>query len=111
MTDGVRLSRFAFTVIKAAAQFISRLAAQRITRVPEIRGSRLVGNISQHSTDLAILNLPECLTAKLKVVALLIDRITTVAVNQDAILDSGHQIIEAAVLGGRLQRNVRHARE
>ena len=84
MTYGIRLSRFALPVIEAAAQFIRRSSAQAVAGTPKVCGSRLVSDVAQHPSNLSILNLPKSLPAKLEVVALLIDRIAAVAVDQNS---------------------------
>ena len=74
MTHGIRLAGFAFAVVETTAEFISRTAPQPVARIPEVSRPRLVGNVAQHPADLSVLDFPECLAAKLEVVALLIDR-------------------------------------
>ena len=98
MADRVRLPRLAFAIVETAAEFVSRLATKPIARIPEVSGARLIGNIAQHLAALAVLDFPEDLTAKLEVVTLLIDRITAVAVDQNAFLDTGDQIVQRRIL-------------
>ena len=47
MTDGVRLAGFALAVTKAAAKFITLLAAQRVERIPKVRRPRLMPGASR----------------------------------------------------------------
>jgi hypothetical protein len=71
----------------------------------------LISDVAQHLAALAVLDLPEDLTAELKVVTLLIDRVAAVAVDQNAFLNARDQIVERRATGAGLQRNVRHARK
>ena len=89
MTNSIRLPGLALAIIKAAAEFVRRLSTKTIARIPEVSCARLVGNIPQHLAALAVLDLPEYLTAKLEVVALLIDRVAAISVDQDPSLNPG----------------------
>src|SRR5215471_6765719 len=59
VTDGVYLSRLTFSVKEAATKFVELAAAYAVARIPEIRSSRLIGDIAQHLTFLAVLDFPE----------------------------------------------------
>ena len=79
--------------------------------MPELRSARLVSDVAQHFTDLAVFDFPKRLAAKLKIVSLVIDRPTAIAVDQNPIIHAAHEIIERDVFFGRLERHIRHARE
>jgi hypothetical protein len=111
VADSVRLYGFALAIIEGTAQLVTRLTAQSITGAPKIRRARLIGNIAQHSDNLAFLDFPEGLSAELEIVALLIDGKAAVAVNQNAVLNATHEVIQRNVLARRFQRNVGHTRE
>ena len=89
MTDGIRLSRFALPVVEAAAKFIRRSSAQAVTGTPKVCGARLVSYVAQHPANFPVLNLPKSLPAKLEVVALLIDRIAAIAIDQNSSIHTG----------------------
>src|SRR6266545_5029260 len=79
VADGVRLARLAFAVGERAVHQIRRLTADHVHRVPEVGRTRLVGDVFQHSGDLAAFHFIGNLAAELEVVALLIDRIRATA--------------------------------
>src|SRR5687768_9000578 len=111
MADRVDLCRFALAVVERAAEPIAGLAAEPVARAPEVSGARLIGDVAQHPSHFAFLDLPEGLATELEVVALLIDREAAVAHDQDAAIDARDELIERRVAAGRLERDVRHARE
>src|SRR6185503_10001342 len=90
----VDLGWLPFAVVRRAVQFVSRLAAQPITRVPKIGRARLISDIAQHRAHPALLDFPKGLAAELKIVALLIDRPTAVAVDQDAVVHPFYKLVE-----------------
>src|SRR5438552_98249 len=109
VTYGISLRRLAFAVVRCAIHFVSRLSPEAVTGVPEISRARLVGDIAQHLTELAIFDFPEGLSAELKVVALLIDRPASVSVNENPIVHAGDEILQGHVFAGGFERYVRHA--
>ena len=64
-----------------------------------VRG--LICHTGKHATLLAALDLPERIAAELEVVTLLIDRETAVAFDQNAVVDSGNQVVEVTPSQGR----------
>ena len=99
MTHGVRLTWFAFAVIEAAPEFISRATSQAVARTPKVSRARLISNVAQHASNFSILDFPECLPAKLEVVTLLIDRVAAIPVDKNSPLDSADQIIHRGIPG------------
>src|SRR6185503_7494431 len=91
VADGIRLPRLAFAIVRRTIDFIRCFAAESIARMPEIRRARLVGNIAEHRANFAFLDFPKCLAAELKIVTLLIDGPTAVAVNQDSVIHAPNQ--------------------
>src|ERR1051326_4850407 len=111
VADGVHLHRLSLRVAERPAQVIALCAAHHVEARPELRRLHLIRDISQHTDDLAALDLVEDLTAELRVVALLIDRERTVADDRNAAIRRGDQIVPAEILVARQQRDVRHALE
>src|SRR5262245_48635135 len=75
----VRLLRLSFAVIQRRAKPVGAPASDQGKRIPEVRSTCLVSDVAKHPSALTIFNLPEHLSPKLKVVALLIDGKRTVA--------------------------------
>lgn len=73
MADSIRLIGLALAIVEAAAELIRCLTAKPVAGIPEVCGSRLVSHIAQHLATFSVLDFPENLAAKLKIVALLID--------------------------------------
>ena len=67
-------------------------AREPVEVAPEVGGDRVVGDVSHRPRDLAVLDLPEDVTAELAVVALLIDRVAAAAIDQHAVLDVRNQV-------------------
>src|SRR5258708_14285599 len=86
MAYGIGLARLAFSIIGCAVQFVGAFAADAVTGIPEISRARLISDIAQHVTDFSFFDLPKSLPPELKVITLLIDRPTAVAIDQDAIV-------------------------
>src|SRR5690606_39193968 len=68
------LAWLALAVEERTAETVVRLVADRGAGVPELRRADLVRDILDHRADLAVLDFVEQLAAKLRVVALLVDR-------------------------------------
>src|SRR5271166_3432766 len=64
----------ALTAIRSPPQCPLLARANRIQRIPEFRGDARIRRILHHARALAILDLPSDLAAKLKVVALVVNR-------------------------------------
>src|SRR5262245_50428432 len=103
MADGVQLGRFALAVVECTAEAIRLGAAETVAGTPEIGRARLIRDVAQHAGHLAFLNFPERLAAELEVVALLVDRETPVAHDQDAAIDPGRELLERRGPGARFQ--------
>ena len=73
--------------------------------LPEVGGDGVVGDVAQHARLLAVLDLPERVAAELAVEALLVDRVAAAAVDEDAVLGVGDDL-----LGRRRSRRARHRR-
>ncbi|KAG1269824.1 hypothetical protein G6F65_013571 [Rhizopus arrhizus] len=79
--------------------------------VPELRRADLVSRVLDHAGDLSVLDLVVQLAAELRVVALLVDRIRTAAVDPDAVLHVLDHVLDAERLLARRQRDIGHALE
>src|SRR5262245_29381040 len=109
MAHPAGLAGLAFSVAESAAQLVRLGAAKAVARAPEVGGARLIRHVAQHAANFSLHDFAECLAAELEVIALLIDRVAAVTLNQDAALDASHQLLERRLLRGRLERHVRHA--
>src|SRR4051812_30859443 len=109
MADGIALRRLAFAIAERATELIGRLAAEHVAGLPELGRVRLVGEIAKLRGDLAVLDLPERLAAKLKVVALMIDAVAPVTLDVHAIVCRSDDVGLGGVLFAGLERHVRHA--
>src|SRR5437867_8524069 len=107
--NGIQLLWLALTVIERRSKSVCAFPAHKRQRIPKVRRARLIRDVAKHSNALAVLNFPKHLTAELKVVALLIDGIRTVALDIDTVLGCGHDLVFADVLRIRLQADVRHS--
>ncbi|KAG0938345.1 hypothetical protein G6F31_015467 [Rhizopus arrhizus] len=105
------LARLALAVEERTAQAVVALVGHGGAGIPEFRRADLVGHVFQHAGDLAVLDLVEQLAAELRVVALLVDRIRTAAVDPDAVLHVLAHVLDAARLLARRQRDIGHALE
>src|SRR5437899_11614731 len=86
MAYGVGLPRVAFAIVGCAFQFVGAFPADAITGIPEIGRARLISYVAQHLTNLSLFYLPKGLPPELKIITLLIDRPTAIAIDQDAIV-------------------------
>src|SRR5258705_6578332 len=111
MTHRVRLPGLALTVTKAASQFIGRLSTQPVAGIPEVGVAGLISDIPKHFTALAVFNLPEHLTAELEVIALLIDGVASVSIDQNSTVHARYKIVKRSTTTRRLERNIWHARK
>src|SRR5690242_16765872 len=85
VADGVDLSGLALAIVRRAVLLPISGAGDGVAGLPEIRGARLVGNAPDHPLLLAALDAPEGVAAELEVVALLVDGVTAVAIDQNAV--------------------------
>src|SRR6266581_4222370 len=86
MAYGVGLTRLAFAIVGCAVQFVGAFPADAITGIPKIGRARLISHVAQHLNDFSFLDLPKGLPPELKIITLLIDRPTAIAIDQDAIV-------------------------
>src|SRR5262249_2555849 len=90
----VNLARLALAIVECPIELISCAAAQTIARAPEIGRARLIGHNPEHPAEVTLVDFPKSLATELKVVALLVDGPTAIAVNEDPLLHALHQFIE-----------------
>ena len=108
----VDLHRLPLRVAGGAEHLPRFLARRRVEVLPEVGGDRVVGDVAQHARLLAVLDLPERIAAELAVEALLIDRVAAAAVDQDAVLGVGDDLLRRRrSRRARLDVHVRHAQE
>src|ERR1039458_8042849 len=93
VAHGVDLLRLAFSVEEGAELLPVTGARNAIAGAPEVGGLRLVSHAREHAALLTSFVSPERAPAKLKFVALLIDRVTPLAFDQDAVIPPGDQIV------------------
>ena len=98
VADRIDLARLALAVGERAAELVGALAAEHVARLPELRRVRLVGDVAQLRRDLALLHLPERLAAELEVVALVVDAVAAVALDLDAVVGRGDDVLLGDVL-------------
>ena len=79
--------------------------------MPEIGSSRLICHARKHAPLLSPFDLPERIAAKLKIVALLVDRKTAVALNQNAVVDAGNQFVGRHAGRSRCEPHIGHPLE
>src|SRR6476620_3633785 len=111
MADRVALYRLTLAVAERATQQVGRGAAEHVGRFPELRGFRLIGEIAQLRCNLPVLDLPEGLAAELEVVALVVDAVARITLDEDAIVGRADDVLLRDFLLGRLQRDVWHPLE
>src|ERR1700722_14415944 len=88
MADGVALSRFTFAVAWRAELLPVALSGDAVAGMPEIGSPRLISHARKHAALLSAFDLPEGIAAKLKIVALLINGKTPIALNQNTVVDA-----------------------
>src|SRR5580658_3569923 len=111
VTNRVHLSRFAFTIARRAELLPVALPGDTVAGVPEVRSSGLIRHARKHAALLAAFNLPEGIAAELKIVALLVDGETAVALNEDAVVDARNQIARSYRRDAGREPHVGHALE
>ena len=74
---GVALRRLALAVAVRAAEPVAALPADHVEPCPELGRANLIGHVLEHPGDLAAADFIEHLAAELRVVSLLVDRLTT----------------------------------
>ena len=85
------------------------LAGDGVEVLPEVGGDRVVGDVAHHPRLLAVLDLPERVAAELAVEALLVDRVAAAAVDQDAVLGVGDDLVRASAIPAARRRRGRSA--
>src|SRR6185369_13257027 len=84
-------------------------AADRVERAPEDGRDAGVRRISQHSSALALLDLPCKLRPELEVQPFVVDRPGLVRLQVDAVVDVGEEVVQRSLAG--LEMEVRHPDE
>src|SRR5580704_4018421 len=111
MAHGIDLLRLAFAIEETTELLPVRRPGDAAARAPEVAGFRLVSHAGKHARLLAALDLPKSVAAELEVVALLIDGKTAIALNQNAVVHSGDQRIQADFARSGFQPYIGHALE
>src|ERR1035441_5265441 len=111
VADRVDLLRLPLAVVGRAPLLPIAGSGDQGERLPEVGGARLVGDPRNHPLLLAVLDLPKSVAAELEIVALLIDREAAIAIDQDAVVHAGDQVVDTRPRLARLQPNVGHALE
>src|ERR1039457_721276 len=111
VAHGVDLLRLAFSVEEGAELLPVTGARNAIAGAPEVGGLRLVSHAREHAALLTSLDFPERVSAELEIVALLIDRVTALAFDQDAVTHTGDQIVGSDIAGAGPQPHIRHTLE
>src|SRR5215831_10688158 len=103
------LLRLPLAAVRRAPQgpFIAR--ADGIHGIPEVRRDARIRWILQHAAAFSFLDLPANLTAKLKVVALVVDGPRLVGFHVNAVVGTGNQLLKRERLLARKNADVRHA--
>src|ERR1019366_6408117 len=91
VAPGVERRRHACSVEEGAELLPVTGARNAIAGAPEVGGLRLVSHAREHAALLTSLDFPERVSAELEIVALLIDRVTALAFDQDAVIHTGDQ--------------------
>src|SRR3954454_25227318 len=91
--DVHRLARLTLPAVEHAPELPGGLRADRVQAAPELGRDPRVGGIAQHPRAAAVLDLPRNLGAELEVEAALVDRPRAVAVQEDAVVGVGDQIL------------------
>ena len=103
MRNGTYLRGLSLAVVEGAKWPVVLLAADLYAGIPEFLGVGLVGYIVQHAGNGAILNGIEYLSAKLKVIPLLVDGVRPASGNVNAILHIFDHILQADVFWSGFQ--------
>src|SRR5262249_6825633 len=111
VAHGIALARLSLAVVGEPIVLPESLPGDRGARAPEVLRLALIRHVGQHPRLLPTLDLPEGISAELEVVALLIDRVGTAAIDQDSVLDLPDQIVERHVVRPGLEPHVWHALE
>src|SRR5579871_911331 len=111
MAHRVDLLRLALAVKEAAKLLPISRPRNAIAGFPEVGGLRLIGHPRKQARLLSAFDLPEEVAAELEIVALLVDGKAPVAVDQNAVVDTGDQGVERDVARSRLQPHIGHALE
>ncbi len=102
MGHGADLAGWPFAVEERAEGAVVVLVAELGAGIPEFLGVGLVGHVVEHPDDLAVLDFVEQLSAKLEVVALLVDGVRAAADDVNALVHALDHIDHAAFLGAGL---------
>src|SRR2546430_10458198 len=94
VAHGIDLLRLALAVAGEALVLPKALVANAVERSPEVGRTRLVNDARNHSALLAALDLPKSVAAELEVVALVVDGPRAAAVDENAVVHSGDQVVQ-----------------
>mgnify|MGYP001573616490 CR=1 FL=1 len=95
MSHPTRLAWLPLATRDEAVSTASSSVGHSIAAIPEFRRDPMVDHIPQHVGAPAVLNQPERIPAKLKIVAALIDAIGPMAFDVDTVLHVGNQLINS----------------
>ena len=106
MANGIDLRWLTLAVIGCAPLHPIARASDSVAGLPQIRRARLIGHARNHPLLFAALDRPEGIAPELEVVALMIDGPTAVAIDENAIVDAGDQVLERNVGLARFEPDV-----
>src|SRR4029077_4136930 len=94
MSRAHNLLRLALAAVWSSPQRPLVARADRIHRIPKLRGDPRVGRIFQHPHPLTFLDLPRNLASELKVVAFVINRPGFVGLHVDTLISRGNELFQ-----------------
>jgi hypothetical protein len=107
----VDLRRLALRITAGPELLEVRRPGDAVASLPEVRSLCLIGDLREHPALFPAFDFPECVTAELEVIALLIDRVAASPFNHDAIVDAADEAFERSFRTARSEPNVRHTLE
>src|SRR6476469_2721940 len=111
MPGSHRLHGLALAAVGSAPQRPVVTRADGVHGVPELRGYSRIRRIFEHAPQPAAFDLPPDLTAKLEVVALVVDRPRSVGLHEDAVVSAGDQLVKRQRIFSWQNADVGHADE
>ncbi len=109
MSRAHNLLRLALAAVWSSPQRPLVARADRIHRIPKLRGDPRVGRIFQHPHPLPFLDLPRNLASELKVVAFVVNRPGLVGFHVDALVGRGNELFQTQRLLSGQNADVGHA--